>query len=103
MQDWKLLLDDLAKMAQSAFGLAADLRQDGREKFKIGMEKFLRDMDLVTRQEFKTVEAMVKAARQEQIALARRLAALEDKKTAAAKPNVTTKKPAKTKAKKSKR
>jgi BMFP domain-containing protein YqiC len=96
MQDWKLLLDDLAKMAQSAFGLAADFKADGREKFKIGMEKFLRDMDLVTRQEFKAVQAMAEKARSEQLALSKRLAALEGKQAKPAKAKTKVKsKPAK--------
>ena len=86
MQDWQLLWDDLAKMAQSAFGLADDARQDAKDKIKLRFEKMLRGMDLATAQQYRSVKAMAEQARLENAALAKRLAAIEQKLGLAAKP-----------------
>jgi BMFP domain-containing protein YqiC len=100
MQDWQLLWDDLAKMAQSAFGLADDTRRDFKDKIKLRFEKTLREMDLVTAQQFRAVKAMAEQARLENAALAKRLAVVEKKLGLAAKPAKAAQPKSKTRARK---
>ena len=92
MSEWKLLLDDMAKLMASAVGMADGLRQDGRQKIGLKMEKMLKKMDFIRHQEFKVAQAMIQRARSEQEKLAKRVAALEGgKKT----PVKKSKRPAK--------
>jgi BMFP domain-containing protein YqiC len=71
------ILDDLAKLATDAAGAAQGLRRDAETALKSGLEKLLRDMDLVTREEFDAVAEMARLAREENDRLAARVAALE--------------------------
>ncbi len=77
MSEWKLLLDDLAKMAVSTFGLADGVRRDGADKIRLRFEKLAKKMDLVSRQEFEVVKAMAARARAEHEHLKARLDKLE--------------------------
>lgn len=70
-------LDDLAKMAGGAFGAMGDLR--GHVKSLVNT--VLSELDLVTRAEFERVEALAQKARERQVELEKRLAALEKTKT----------------------
>ena len=71
------ILDDLAKLATDAAGMAQGLRKDAETALRSGLERILRDMDLVTREEFDAVREMAKLARDENDRLAARIAALE--------------------------
>ncbi len=71
------ILDDLAKLATDAAGAAQGLRRDAETALKSGLERLLRDMDLVTREEFDAVREMAALAREENDRLAARIAALE--------------------------
>jgi ubiquinone biosynthesis accessory factor UbiK len=68
-------LDDLAKVA----GGAAQSLGGLRAQVKTFVNAFLTEMDLVTREEFERVEALAQKARERQVALEKRLAALEKK------------------------
>lgn len=62
-----------------AAGAAQGMKREAETLMKGQAEKFLRDMDVVSREEFEAVKAMVVKAREENEALASRLAALEAK------------------------
>lgn len=77
MQTQNRLFDDLARMANGALGAAAGVRGEIGGLFRQQFERVIRDMDLVTREEFEVVRAMAEKARMENEALSARLAALE--------------------------
>ncbi len=77
MQTQNRLLDDLARVATSALGVAACMREELEARLRDQFERILSNMDLVTREEFDAVKAMAAKARAEQEDLAVRLAALE--------------------------
>ena len=77
MQTQNRLLDDLARVATSALGVAAGMRAELEARLRDQFERVLSGMDLVTREEFDAVKAMAAKARAEQEDLAARLAALE--------------------------
>ncbi len=77
MQTQNRLLDDLARVATSALGVAAGMRSEIEARLRDQFERVLAGMDLVGREEFDAVKAMAAKARSEQEDLAARLAALE--------------------------
>ncbi len=77
MQTQNRLLDDLARVATGALGVAAGMGGEIEARLRDRFEKILSNMDLVTREEFDAVKAMAAKARAEQETLARRVAALE--------------------------
>ncbi len=77
MQTQNRLLDDLARVATGALGVAAGMRDEIEARLRDQFEKVLARMDLVTREEFDAVKAMAAKARGEQDILAARVAALE--------------------------
>ena len=79
------ILDDIARLATDAAGAAQGVRREVETVVKTQIERLLRDIDVVTREEFEAVKAMAVLAREENEALAARLAALESK-TAEGKP-----------------
>jgi len=82
MQTDTRFLDDLAKLAGSAFSSASAIREEIEARFRQRFEAMFQRMDLVTREEFEAVRAMAAKAREENDALAARLAALEAKQAA---------------------
>ncbi len=77
MQTDNRLFDDLARMANGAFGSLHGVRQDVEARLKERFERFVGDMDLVSREEFEAVKAMATKAREENEALQKRIAELE--------------------------
>ncbi len=77
MQTQNRLLDDLARVASGALGVAAGMREEVEARLREQFERVLSRMDLVSREEFAVVRAMAVKAREEQETLAKRLAALE--------------------------
>ena len=73
------ILDDLAKVAASALGGVAGVRQEVEGRLRQQFERILANMDVVSREEFEGVRAMAVKARTEQEALVARLAALEER------------------------
>jgi BMFP domain-containing protein YqiC len=77
MQSQSKLIDDLARVASSALGVATGMRHEAETQLRRQFERILADMDLVTREEFEVVRTIAETARAEQEALEERLAALE--------------------------
>ena len=77
MQNQSRILEDMARVASSAMGVASDMREELEARLRDQFEKILSRMDLVTREEFEAVKAMAAKAREEQEAMAERLAVLE--------------------------
>ncbi|CEJ88524.1 conserved hypothetical protein [Hyphomicrobium sp. GJ21] len=71
------LFDDFAKLMTEAAGAAEGVRRETETVIRGQAEKFLRDMNVVTREDFEAVREMAQKARQENEALAARIAALE--------------------------
>ena len=71
------LFDDFAKMMTDAAGAADGMKREVESMFKGQAERFLRDMDVVKREEFEAVKAMAQKAREENDAMSQRIAALE--------------------------
>ncbi len=100
MQTQNRLLDDLARVATGALGVAAGMRDEIEARLRDQFEKILAGLDLVTREEFDAVKAMAAKARAEQETLARRVAALEAQLGAKAGKGAGPKKAAKKSARK---
>jgi BMFP domain-containing protein YqiC len=77
MQTQNKLLDDLARVASGALGVAAGMREEVEARLRDQFARVLGHMDLVTREEFEAVRAMAVKAREEQEVLEDRVAALE--------------------------
>ena len=75
------LLDNLSRLMTDAMGVAQGVKKEADGVFKAQIERILRDVDVVTREEFEAVKAMAVLAREENEALSARLAALEGKPT----------------------
>ena len=77
MQTENRILDDMARVASGALSGFTGLRQEIEARLREQVERLLRDMDLVTREEFEAVKAVAATARAEQERLAARVARLE--------------------------
>ena len=73
------ILDDMARLAAGAVGTVVGMRDELEGQFRQQLERVLGRLDLVTREEFETVQEMAAQAREENEALAQRLEALEAK------------------------
>ncbi|WP_234052922.1 MULTISPECIES: accessory factor UbiK family protein [unclassified Xanthobacter] len=73
------IFDEMARLVNDAAGVAQGVRREAETMMRTQVERFLRDMDLVKREEFEAVKDMAAAAREENERLAERLAALEAK------------------------
>ena len=71
--------DEVARLMNDAAGVATGVRGEFDTVMRTQAEKFLRDMDLVKREEFEAVKDMARLAREENEALKARIAALETK------------------------
>lgn len=71
------LLDEFAKLMTDAAGAAQGMRKEFETIMKGQAERLLSSMDLVQREEFEAVKEMAAKAREENIKLAERIAALE--------------------------
>ena len=69
--------DDFAKLMTDAAGAADGMKKEAQSMFKGQAERFLRDMDVVKREEFEVVKALAQKAREENDTLTNRVAALE--------------------------
>jgi BMFP domain-containing protein YqiC len=76
-------LDELARLMTDAAGAAQGMRREFEALLKTQLERMLRGMDVVQREEFEAVKEMAAKARAENEALAARVAALEAELTAA--------------------
>jgi len=71
------VFDEFARLMTDAAGAAQGVRREMETLMRAQGERFLRDMDVVPREEFEAVKAMARRAREENDALSRRLDALE--------------------------
>ncbi len=71
------ILDELARVMTDAAGAAQGVKREVETLVRSQGERFLRDMDVVSREEFEAVKAMAEKARAENDLLAARLAELE--------------------------
>ena len=69
--------DEVARLMNDAAGVAQGIKREADTMFKTQAEKWLRDLDLVKREEFEAVKDMARLAREENEALKTRIAALE--------------------------
>ena len=70
------VLDEIAKLMTDAAGAAQGMRREVETLVRAQGERMLRDMDVVSREEFEAVRAMAQRAREENDALRERLDAL---------------------------
>ena len=71
------ILDEFARMMTDAAGAAQGMKREVETLMRSQGERFLREMDVVSREEFEAVKAMAEKARAENEALTARIAALE--------------------------
>ncbi len=79
MQTRNRLLDDIARVANGAAGVATGMRDEVEALVQERVERVLARLNLVTREEFEVVKAMAAKARSEQEKLEKRLKDLETK------------------------
>ena len=79
MQSDNPLLSDLAKLINSAAGTMAGMGREARDGARERVKETLGGFDFVSREEFDAVKDMAAKARDENEALAARIAALEAK------------------------
>lgn len=71
------IFDDIARLVTDAAGMAEGARREVEAIVRAQMERMLRSMDVVSREEFDAVRDMAAAARDENDRLAARIAELE--------------------------
>lgn len=86
MQSEKKVLDDFAKMVNGLAGTFAGMGREAESSAREKMREWMAGSDFVSRDEFEAVKAMAAAARDENEALAKRIAALEAKAVKKAPP-----------------
>lgn len=77
MQTSNRFLDDLMQLATNAMGVAQGAREEVQNAGRAMLDRWLADHALVTREEFDAVQEMARLAREENAALAARIATLE--------------------------
>ena len=77
MQSQNRIFDDLVKMMNGVAGTMAGVGREAEASMREKMREWVGGMDFVSRDEFEAVKAMAIAAREENEALAKRIAALE--------------------------
>ena len=77
MQSQNKLFEDLAKMINGAAGTFAGMGREAEGSMRDKMREWVGGLDMVSREEFDAVKAMAAAARDDNEALAKRIAALE--------------------------
>ena len=71
--------DEVARLMNDAAGVASGVRREFDTMFRAQAERWLRDLDVVKREEFEAVKEMARLAREENELLKARIAALEEK------------------------
>lgn len=92
MQSQNKLFDDFVKVMNGAAGTIAGMTREAQAAMQERAREWIGGLDLVSREEFEAVKAMAVAAREENEALAVRIAALEAGK-ASSKPAPRKKRP----------
>jgi BMFP domain-containing protein YqiC len=77
MQSQNTVFDDIAKLMTGAMGMAQGVGEEAKSFMRAQADRFVADMDLVSREEFEAVKHLAAEARAEADALRGRLEALE--------------------------
>lgn len=77
MQTQSSVFDDLARLMTGAMGMAQGMTDEAKSFMRGQAERFVAEMDLVSRDEFEAVKQLAAEARAEADALKARLEALE--------------------------
>lgn len=77
MQTRNKFFDDMSQLMTNAMGIAQGAKTEAETAFRSMIDRWMADRDFVTREEFDAVRAMAQKAREENAALAARIAALE--------------------------
>ncbi|MBL4645900.1 MAG: hypothetical protein COA52_11760 [Hyphomicrobiales bacterium] len=94
-QSTNRLMDEFAKLATDAAGVAQGVRREVETAVKSQIERLLSDMDMVSREEFEATKEMAANARNENDALRSELNALrETVEGLNSRKTTTTRKPA---------
>ncbi|RDV05809.1 accessory factor UbiK family protein [Undibacter mobilis] len=78
------IFDEMARLMNDAAGVAQGVRREFDTLFRAQAEKMLRELEVVSREEFEAVKEMARLAREENEALKARIEALEGKTVAKA-------------------
>lgn len=79
MQSENPIIADFVKLANSAAGTFAGMTREARESARERLREAMGGMDFVSREEFETVKAMARKAREQADALEAKVAELEKK------------------------
>lgn len=82
MQSGNKIFDDISKLMTNAVGVAQGAKTEAETAMKGFIDRWMAERNFVSREEFDAVRAMAQKAREENEALAARIAALESKKKA---------------------
>ena len=85
VQTTNRIFDEMAKLMNDAAGVASGVRKEVETIFQAQAERILRNLDVVTREEFEAIKEMAAKAREENERLSARIAELEAKLDAAPK------------------
>jgi BMFP domain-containing protein YqiC len=77
VQTTNRFFDEVGRLMNDAAGVAQGVRREFETLFRTQAERFLRDLDVVKREEFEAVKDMARIAREENEALKARVTALE--------------------------
>ena len=77
VQTTNKFFDEVARLMNDAAGVAQGVRREFETLFRSQAERFLRDLDVVKREDFEAVKDMARLAREENESLKVRVAALE--------------------------
>lgn len=87
VQTTNRFFDEMARLMNDAAGVAGGVRKEVETIFQAQAEKILRNLDVVTREEFEAAKEMTAKARDENDRLAARLAEIEKQLAAFQTPN----------------
>jgi BMFP domain-containing protein YqiC len=79
VQTTNRFFDEIARLMNDAAGVAGGVRKEVETIFQTQAERILRNLDVVTREEFEAAKEMAAKAREENERLATKLAELEKK------------------------
>ena len=77
MQPGNKLFDDVSKLMTNAMGVAQGAKTEAETAMKGMIDRWMAERNFVSRDEFDAVRAMAQKAREENVALQARIAALE--------------------------
>ena len=79
MEQGNKFFDDMSKLMTNAMGVAQGAKTEAETAMKGWIDRWMADRNFVTRDEFDAVKAMAQKAREENLALEARIAAIEQK------------------------